>query len=58
MEIFSNFKIFKTLPHGRGTMKERNTVIQIIRILESCQNEFDEWEREKSMAEIKGKRNG
>ena len=53
MEIFANFKIFNTLPHGKGTSKERNTVIQIIKILTTCQNEFDEWEREKSMAEVR-----
>lgn len=47
MQLFNNWRIFKALPHGKGTRHERESVLQILRILKEEETLFDEWERER-----------
>lgn len=47
--LFSDYSCFKVLPHGKGTMDERPTVIEALKILSEEENLWDAWEREKSM---------
>ena len=49
MELYANFRVLETLPHGGGWLSERSTVIDILRILRSEESAFDAWEHEKAM---------
>lgn len=55
ISLFRDWKRFSILPNGRGTRGERNSVIQILRILDEEDFEWNEWERDKRMAERKGR---
>lgn len=41
--LFSRWKLLKVLPHGGGTMDERETVLEILEVLEGESNSFDSW---------------
>lgn len=56
LKLWSDFEKFQILPHGKGTMHERETTLQIIKALSAAQNEYDQWEREKQMAEARAGR--
>lgn len=60
LRLFFDWKRFKVLPHGGGTLQERQSVIDILTILDAESNKFDEWEREKNSKRnsIHGKRAG
>ena len=45
--LYTNYKLFG-LPHGSGWASERNTVLEIIRILEEETNAHDAWEMEQN----------
>lgn len=47
LQQYINYVSFKVLPHGKGTLDERTTVLKILEILQDEQNSFDAWEREK-----------
>ena len=47
INLYNNFKIFG-LPHGKGWVEERGTVVDILRLLESEANLYDRFEIEKS----------
>lgn len=47
MHLYNEWKTFNVLPHGRGTMDERRTVIQALSVLEDESNSWDRWEWEK-----------
>ena len=44
--LYNNYKLFG-LPHGKGYIKERQTILDVIRIIEDENNSFDIWEIEK-----------
>ena len=46
--LYNNFKTFG-LPHGGGWTQERGTVIEILRILESEANLYDQYEMDKDL---------
>jgi len=48
LRLYNNFAAFKVLPHGKGTMDERSTVLEILKILQSEENAFTAWEMEKN----------
>lgn len=41
--LFNRWKLLKALPHGGGTMDERETVLEILEVLEDENNGFDSW---------------
>ena len=43
-ETYSNWSLFKALPHGKGTLRENNVTISIIRILTEEEQLWDRWE--------------
>lgn len=47
--LYNDYAAFNVLPHGKGTMAERSTVIQILKILKQEDNLFQSWELEKKM---------
>lgn len=49
MQRFNEWMICKVLPHGKGTMHERQSILDIIRVITGESNEFDMWEHEKEM---------
>lgn len=58
MRLFTDWKRFKVLPHGGGTLEERQTILDILAILDAEAIQFDEWEREKKMQEAKSRKHG
>ena len=48
--LFNNWKRFKVLPHGQGTLAERQSVLEILTILDQEYNAFEEWEHEREQA--------
>lgn len=48
INLYGNYSAFNTLPHGMGTLSERQSVLDILKILRQEENLFDAWEREKS----------
>lgn len=48
LRLFREWSCFKILPHGKGTMEERQTVIDIIKILTQEENNYNSWEMERS----------
>ena len=57
-QVYSNWTLFKKLPHGKGTLKENNTTIEIIRILTEEEQLWDRWEWEiRQSKNATGKRN-
>ncbi len=44
--LYNNYKLFG-LPHGKGYMKERGVILDVIRIIEDEVNSFDIWEMER-----------
>lgn len=48
LRIYNEWAVFKTLPHGQGTMGERQTYLEIIRILHQEENGYSNWEMERS----------
>lgn len=58
MRLFADWKRFKVLPHGGGTLEERQTTLEILTILDAEAIQFDEWEREKTRQEAKSRKHG
>lgn len=57
--LYSDWTLFKKLPHGKGPMKENETVISIIRILSEEENLWDRWDMDNRMKKRShGKRKG
>lgn len=52
LDLYLNWAVFKILPHGKGTMHERQSVIEILRILNSEDNKYQSWDmkRDKSVS--------
>lgn len=48
IKIFKEWSVFKTLPHGQGTLGERQTYLDIIKILQGEENGYSNWEMERS----------
>lgn len=48
LRLFYDWKRFKVLPNGGGTLCERQTVIDIITILDGEENQFQSWEMEQN----------
>ncbi len=48
LRLYSEWSVFKILPHGGGTMDERQTVLDIIRTLQIEENRYSGWEMDKS----------
>lgn len=48
LRLFYDWRRFKVLPHGGGTLDERQTVIDILTLLDSEANQFDSWEMEQN----------
>lgn len=46
--LFSDFNTFNVLPHGQGTLAERPTVLEAIRILKEEDGLWQQWEMEKN----------
>lgn len=46
--VFSDFNVFGCLPHGQGTLGERPTVLEAIRILKEEDNLWQMWEMDKN----------
>lgn len=46
--LFSDFNTFNVLPHGQGTLAERPTVLEAIKILKEEENLWQQWEWEKN----------
>ena len=58
-QLYSDWTLFKMLPHGKGTMKENASVISIIRILSEEANLWDQWDMDNRMKKhSSGKRKG
>lgn len=53
MTLYSDFKVFGCLPHGHGTLAERQTVLDIIKVLSNEEARYENWRMEKSMNERK-----
>lgn len=49
LELYSNFVLLGVLPHGQGTLGERETVIEILKILKSEDNRYQNWEMEQKL---------
>lgn len=47
IKLYNNFKLFG-LPHGKGWLNERGSVLEILMTLESESNLYDSWEAEKA----------
>lgn len=47
LRLYSEWNCFKILPHGKGLMDERQTVIDIIRILTQEENKYSNWEMDR-----------
>ena len=45
--LFSDFNTFNVLPHGGGTILERSTVLEALKILKEEASLWDAWEMEK-----------
>lgn len=45
--IFSDFNVFNVLPHGQGTLAERPTVLEAIKILKEEESLWQAWEMDK-----------
>ena len=54
--LFVRWKTFNVLPHGKGTLDERNTTLEILRILNEEEHLFDSWEQEKRQKSMDGGR--
>ena len=52
LKLFQEWKIFKVLPHGGGTLEERQVILDILTLLEHEYNEFEAWEMEKKKKTI------
>lgn len=48
LRIYNEWAVFKILPHGQGTMGERQAYLEIIRILHQEENAYSNWEMERS----------
>lgn len=48
LRLYNEWSVFKILPHGKGTMDERQTVLDIIRILTGEENRFNNWDLERN----------
>lgn len=48
LRLYNEWSVFKILPHGKGTMNERQTVLDIIRILTGEENRFNNWDLERN----------
>ncbi len=48
LNLYRDWSTFKILPHGKGTLNERQTVIDTIRILTQEENKYTNWEIDKS----------
>jgi len=48
LQLYNDFAMFKVLPHGKGTMDERRSVLDIISILKAEESAFNAWELERS----------
>lgn len=48
LRLYGDFSVFKILPHGKGTMDEKQSVIEIIKILKSEENAYINWEMEQN----------
>lgn len=46
--LFSDFNVFQVLPHGKGTLDERPTVLEAIKILKEESDMWQAWEMEKN----------
>lgn len=53
LDLFMSFRTFRILPHGKGTLDERRTVLDILMVLKTEEDAFDAWEREKAMRKRK-----
>ena len=49
--LYNEWKTFNVLPHGRGTMDERRTVLTALFIIEEEAHAWDRWEMEKTKKE-------
>ena len=51
MMLYNNWKLFNQAPpNGQGWANERNVTCQILQLIESENNKYDAWEREKERA--------
>ena len=41
--LYNRWKLLGALPHGQGTLGERNTVLEILEALEGESNRFEGW---------------
>ena len=52
LRLYKEWSCFKILPHGKGTLDERQSVINIIRILSEEENRYSNWELDRSRKEL------
>ncbi len=50
LSMYYTWRRFKVLPHGGGTLDERQTTLDILAILDAEAIRFDDWEREQDRA--------
>lgn len=53
LHAYREWTVFKTLPHGGGTMGERQTWLDIIRTLTQEENAYSSWEMDRSRRDMK-----
>lgn len=51
LQLFYDWKRFKTLPHGGGTMAERQSVLDILTVLDVEAASYERWEMERRKAQ-------
>ena len=50
MSLYNDFEVFNVLPHGKGTLEERPTVLKAIKILKIEDNKWQNYQMEKNYA--------
>ncbi len=48
LRVFREWTTFKILPHGQGTLGERQAYLDIIKILQAEENGYSNWEMEQT----------